>query len=248
MYKLSTLKKRPHLLNLVGLGETSIIVEVHHRQELLELLNLTNRVGVAVYKYLGKELLQFAQVIWLHRTQFDGIEHVWPKLPPSNKIDILARWEGSHVLGARDSQASVRAAVAFRTKNKTLLERLACDDQAYVRAAVAANKWTPRYLLEALAQDVDKTVLVQVAGHPKTPPSILDKLAQEPYTHVMLALNERTTPNTLAKIYAQSGHLLAIRKALSKRADTPRPILEILAKDNKAQVRYQAISALELSK
>ena len=74
----------------------------------------------------------------------------------------------------------------------SLLEKLAEDDEAWVRARVAENANTPVSLLEKLAGDEEWSVRDSVSENTNNPVSILKELAKDEDARSDLARNENT--------------------------------------------------------
>ncbi|MFE6906652.1 variant leucine-rich repeat-containing protein [Streptomyces erythrochromogenes] len=79
---------------------------------------------------------------------------------------------------AHDPDARVRELVAQQYRNRTpaVLARLASDAEPCVRAATAANPFTPVRQLTELADDPDLAVLVAVSQNTTAPPETLARL------------------------------------------------------------------------
>lgn len=79
-----------------------------------------------------------------------------------------------------------------------LLGELAGDEDASVRAGVAANEWAPPDVLRSLATDPADAVRVEVAANRRTPPDVLGELAGDttPIVRSRAAANPSTPPTS----------------------------------------------------
>ena len=122
-----------------------------------------------------------------------------------------------------------------------VLERLAGDEDSWVRLAVAQNPATPvalrEQLLERLVGDADSSVRSAVAAHPATPVALLERLAGDADWKVRLAVAEHpATPVTLREQLLErlAGDADSwVRRAVAEHPATPLALLERLAGDKK---------------
>ncbi|MBD2206121.1 hypothetical protein H6G33_28350 [Calothrix sp. FACHB-1219] len=111
-------------------------------------------------------------------------------LPLSNLLELT-----------QDSSLNVRAGLARKRLHKPtaveVLQHLANDESAQIRAQVAANTDTPEELLRKLANDSNKEVWEALARNPNTPVDILEFLGVE--KGVVNPWNGKTPAKALAK-------------------------------------------------
>ena len=132
-----------------------------------------------------------------------------------------------------------------RAKNSTSpaeLEKLAEDEDYYVRSAVAENTNTLGLMLDKLGEYEEFLVRSSVAGNPNTPVLLLEKLVEDKdeYVRRHLAGNENTPVSVLEKL-AQDKDVF-VRSAVALNVKTSASILEKLAVDNDSGVRRRASS------
>jgi hypothetical protein len=168
---------------------------------------------------------------------------------------------------AAAGELRVREAVAGSSAQAAILERLARDEIAAVRAAVAQNPEAPRELVEALIGDRDRTVreaararalawrpaeaaeLKELAAAPDkrvrmcvarargAPGAVLARLARDRVFSVRRAVAEN--PGAPAEVLAAlaDDRDLFVRAALAENPGAPREALARLAEDTAAEIR-----------
>lgn len=184
------------------------------------------------------------------------------KLPKEVLNLLLAHCNTSKAVIARSIQA--------KGAGEKLLERLGGDDDASVRVAVASNRHTPVSVLTTLAGDYFAEVRIAVAKNPAIPPDLFTELSQDKSTHIRLAVasnpsltleianrlsrdrsdnvrnaileiarDEATDPNYLNTLSKCQSHL--VRQAICENPRVPEALLEILARDEHADVRQTVL-------
>ena len=111
-----------------------------------------------------------------------------------------------------------------RAKNSTSaeeLEKLAEDEDYYVRSAVAENTNTPASLLDKLADDEEEYVRSAVTRNKNTPAAVLEKEGRKKCWGKSLAEDKSVD----------------VRSNVAENPNTPIPLLEILAEDHEKDVR-----------
>ena len=142
-------------------------------------------------------------------------------------------------LGLNHPNFEIRAVVAAESENTPLsyLEKLAQDENSYVRASVAKNINTSVSLLEKLAEDENHLVKEAVAENTNSPISVLEKLAQDEnsYVRVLVAANQNTPSNLLNKLAENEDN--NVKDALASNQNTPSFVLEKLAENQNKDIR-----------
>ena len=123
----------------------------------------------------------------------------------------------------------MRRPVAENTNTPvSLLEKLAEDENEYVRCNVAKNTNTPASALEKLAENKESLVRMYVASNANTPVPLLEKLAEDEYEDVRIGVAENAnTPVPVLEKLAEDENMY-LRKKVAGNAETPDPILEKL--------------------
>ena len=120
-----------------------------------------------------------------------------------------------------------------------IFDRLAGDENAYVRYAAASNeKYTKPETLDRLAEDKDRGVREAVAGNANANPTTLDKLADDEDPNVRKAVveNKNVNPTTLDRLAEDKDR--GVREAVAKSVNTNPITLDKLANDKDPNVRY----------
>jgi hypothetical protein len=105
----------------------------------------------------------------------------------------------------------------------SILERLARDEAATVRRAVAGNVAAPPHVLALLVDDPAPLVHLRLADNPATPPDLLERLvdAGDRFTCQHVARNPSTPPELLRRLFRD-------RLAVAEVAASPRAPVDVL--------------------
>lgn len=138
--------------------------------------------------------------------------------------------------------AESREERAVNSASPEELEKLAEDEDEYVRSSVAENANTPVSVLEKLAEDEDNLVRETVAGNANTHVSLLEKFAEDENEDVRSSVgwNNNTPVPILEKLAEDESEW--VRMMVARNANTPAPILKKLAEDENEDVR-KAVAA-----
>ena len=119
-----------------------------------------------------------------------------------------------------------------------VLARLAEDEDAGVRTAVAKNPSTSPEALARLAEDEDYLVRKAVARNSSTPPETLARFAESEdyWVRKAVAQNPSTLPETLARLAEDEDYL--VRETVASNPSTSPETLAGLAEDEDRLVRY----------
>ena len=169
------------------------------------------------------------------------------QLAPMAPKSVLARFKASEEMSdnellklAQDEDANVRYAVAQNPNiSSETLGILAQDEKASVRIKVTQNPNTSLKILKLLAQDEDANVRYAVAVNPNTSSETLDILAQDEKASVRhgVAKNPNISSETL-DLLAQDEDT-NIRYEIAANPNTSPKILRLLAQDEKAFIRIE---------
>ncbi len=187
------------------------------------------------------------------------IRAAWiPKLPKDVLNTLLKHCTSTKAVIARSIQAKGSGA--------RVLEQLGADDDATVRVAVASNRHAPTETLVKLAEDYFAEVRIAVAKNPSIPNSLFKELSQDKSSHIRLAVADNPgldleTANRLSHDRSDNvrqaledkardaktdpGYLkilskcqnYRVRLAVCENHSIPEEMLEILARDEHAEVR-----------
>ncbi len=181
-------------------------------------------------KILVNDDCNFLRLLFL--SEFDKLERctIAESLHLPNKLysDLAMdkSWEGEFEFGTW-----VRGKVASNSEiSSELLEKLANDDDWYVRREAAENLKAPVKLLKKLAKDKEPEVHRGVAENSNTPSDLLNKLSNDKYLYVRssVASNSKTPEETLTKLTCEEDEFLL--HELSKNPNLSEDILIKLSK------------------
>lgn len=136
-------------------------------------------LGVSPQARLARILDDLGHPDWLLRVQSTGtFKEFVREVERDAALDVFAK---AMRIAAADGRPHVRAEVARRVPESLIdvIEILARDALASVRASLAANESVPAQVLAFLAHDADAVVRYRVAGHPRTPRRVYDDLMRD---------------------------------------------------------------------
>ncbi|MGP1716004.1 MAG: hypothetical protein ACTS9Y_02390 [Methylophilus sp.] len=144
---------------------------------------------------------------------------------------VIARAASSEAL------LMMRVLAKDRRISKENLLRYANNDDAGVRAGVAANAFTPMATIRHLASDQSELVKRVVASRVDLPGEQIEGLSSDPDTWVRQRIaRNTTTPLALLYRLAADEHV-DVRRAVARNTETPVDLLNVLAEDGNAWVR-----------
>ncbi|MDY7008649.1 MAG: hypothetical protein SWX82_33205 [Cyanobacteriota bacterium] len=115
-----------------------------------------------------------------------------------------------------------------RELSPELWQKLAEDENAIVREAIASSSNTPINILEALALDTNRDVRRKIAANPNTPTTSLEILSQDSIYDVRIAVASNQNTNVIVLEQLAQDKKVEVRRAVAQNRSTPAPLQESL--------------------
>ena len=112
-----------------------------------------------------------------------------------------------------------REKIARIIKDPEVLNRLAEDEEIYVRLEVASNPYTPPEALDRLSYDEDYGVRFNIARHSNTSPETLDRLAKDKISFVKQSAISNPNYKNPTNIQVTNEQMVALKTLIESASD-----------------------------